>query len=122
MSDSIIDDVGDYNIAGEGHAVVSKEAEVILVQEERVEDNESHGAVAGDDIFTNEIHEMDTKLSICCLFILWSFSLVGLFFARFPLAGKIFSWVVICFGSLLFLRTLVCYLGRRRRNMHYVSM
>ena len=122
MSQNNIDYGGDENDSGGSYAVVSKEAEVIIVQEERVEDNENHGAVAGYDIFTKEIHGMDSKLSICCLFILWSYSLVGLFFTRFPLAGKIFSWVVICLGSFLLLRILLQYWGRRRRDMHYVSM
>ena len=122
MSENDKVDVLDADNGGDGYKIVNNEAEVIFVREELVEENESHGTVAGYDIFQGEIHGMDSKLFICCLFILWSFSLVGLFFARFPLAGKIFSWAVIFLGSLHLLWKLFKYLRRKRRNMQYVSV
>ena len=122
MSGNEIDDVLDANNCGDGYKIVNNEAEVIFVREELVEENESHGTVAGFDIFQSEIHGMDSKFFIFCLFIVWSFSLVGLFFARFPLAGKIFSWAVIFLGSLHLLWKLFKYLRRKRRNMQYVSV
>ena len=115
------DKVDVLDAGGDGYNIVNNEAEVIFVQEERVEENESHGTVAGFDIFQSEIHGMDSKFFIFCLFIVWSFSLVGLFFARFPFAGKIFSWAVICLGTLHLLWKLLKYLRRSRRNMQYMS-
>ena len=36
----------------------------------------------------------DWRLVLSCLAILWSFTLLGLFAARFPVAGKVIVWTV----------------------------
>ena len=64
----------------------------------------------------------DWRLVLSCLAFLWSCTLVGLFAARFPLAGRIICWMVLSAISTTLVWKLIHYWRARRRNQNYVSV
>ena len=64
----------------------------------------------------------DWRLVLSCLAFLWSCTLVGLFSARFPLAGRVICWMVLSAISTTLVWKLIQYWGARRRNQNYVSV
>ena len=64
----------------------------------------------------------DWKLVLSCLAFLWSCTLLGLFAARFPLAGVVIVWMLLSAMITTLAWKLVQYWRARRRNQDYISV